>query len=249
MKIKYIIPFPFDDEGIANRAAQIPSDILDSSTQVDCVPVRNHGGTGTGAYEMALFDMYVTEAGISAETEGYDAVLMDSVSDSGLQALRSRLTIPVMGPAIVSQAVAFMLGEKFSIITLWDKWLYLLRRNLALYKTEDRCASIRLVNVPPDVENLFQGKEEEMFEKLTAQARLAIEEDGADVILLGSTTMHQAGDYMREHLEVPIINPGPTAIKMTETIVKLGLTHSEAAYPSPGEIQDEKFHSLVGFDD
>ena len=25
MRIKYIIPFPFDDEGIANRAAQIPA--------------------------------------------------------------------------------------------------------------------------------------------------------------------------------------------------------------------------------
>ena len=28
MRIKYIIPFPFDAEGIANRAAQIPRDLL-----------------------------------------------------------------------------------------------------------------------------------------------------------------------------------------------------------------------------
>jgi hypothetical protein len=28
MRIKYIVPFPFDEEGIANRAAQIPREIL-----------------------------------------------------------------------------------------------------------------------------------------------------------------------------------------------------------------------------
>jgi hypothetical protein len=28
MRIKLIIPFPFDDEGIADRAAQIPREIL-----------------------------------------------------------------------------------------------------------------------------------------------------------------------------------------------------------------------------
>ena len=87
-----------------------------------------------------------------------------------------------------------------------------------------------------------------MFERLTAEARKAIDEDGADVILLGSTTMHQAGDYMSAHLPAPVINPGPVAIKMAETIVELGLSHSKVAFPTPPVIQDEKFFSLVGAD-
>jgi hypothetical protein len=41
MRIKYIIPFPFDDEGLANRAAQIPKAFLSPDTAVECVPVRN----------------------------------------------------------------------------------------------------------------------------------------------------------------------------------------------------------------
>ena len=41
MRIKYIIPFPFDDEGIANRAAQIPKELLGPDTDVECIPVRN----------------------------------------------------------------------------------------------------------------------------------------------------------------------------------------------------------------
>src|SRR5262245_24652150 len=156
MRIKYIIPFPFDEAGIANRAAQIPAELLGSETVVECIPVRNHGGTGDGPYEMMLFDLYVTEAGIKAEDEGYDAVIMDSVSDSGLHALRSRLSIPVMGPGIVAFSVAAILGKRFSIITMWKKWIHLYDRNLDLYGVRDRCASIRSVEIPPDVERLFE---------------------------------------------------------------------------------------------
>lgn len=245
MRIKFIIPFPFDDEGIANRAGQIPREILGPNTEVECIPVRNSATLVDCHYEALVFDMYIVEAGLRAEEEGYDAVIMDTVSDSGMYALRSRLSIPVIGPGLVSYAVAIMLGKRFSIITMWDKWRHLYEKNLDTYHLWEKCASVRAVNIPPDVEALFAGKEEEMFEKLTAEARKAIKEDGADVILLGSTTMHQAGDYMAAHLPAPVINPGPVGIKMAETIVQLGLTHSKVAFPSPSSIIDDRFFSLA----
>jgi allantoin racemase len=248
VRIKFIIPFPFDEEGIANRAAQIPREILGQSTEVECVPVRNSATLVTDYYEAMLFDMYIAEAGLRSEEEGYDAVVMDTVSDSGLYALRARLSIPVIGPGLVSYAVAIMLGKRFSIVTMWDKWRHLYEKNLDLYHLWEKCASIRAVDIPPDVEALFAGKEEEMFARLTEEAQRAIDEDGADVILLGSTTMHQAGAYMAAHLAAPVINPGPVAIKLAEAIVELGLSHSKVAFPSPATIQDEKFFSLVGAD-
>jgi len=246
MRIKFIIPFPFDDEGIANRAAQVPREILGPDTEVVCIPVRNSATLVDCYYEDLVFDMYIAEAGLRAEEEGYDAVVMDTVSDSGLWALRSRLTIPVVGPGLVSYAVGVMLGKRFSIITMWDKWAHLYEKNLALYDLKQKCASIRAVNIPPDVEALFTGKEEEMFARLTEEGRRAIEEDGADVLLLGSTTMHQAGDYMSQHLPAPVVNPGPVAIKMAETFVQLGLAHSKVAFPAPSTIIDDRYFSLAG---
>jgi allantoin racemase len=246
VRIKFIIPFPFDEEGVANRAAQIPRDLLGPKTDVECVPVRNSATLVDSQYEALVFDMYIAEAGLRAEEEGYDAVVMDTVSDSGLSALRSRLSIPVMGPGLVSYAVAIMLGKRFSIVTMWDKWRHLYEKNLDTYHLWEKCASIRAVNIPPDVEALFTGKEEEMFRTLTDEARKAIDDDGADVILLGSTTMHQAGDYMAEHLPAPVVNPGPVAIKLTETLVELGLSHSKVAFPSPSTIIDDRFFSLAG---
>jgi allantoin racemase len=248
VRIKFIIPFPFDEEGIANRAAQIPKELLGPDTVVECVPVRNSPTLVADYYEAMLFDIYVAEAAFRAEEEGYDAVIMDTVSDSGLYAMRSRLNILAIGPGLISYAVATMLGKRFSIVTMWDKWRHLYEKNLDIYHLWEKCASIRSVNIPPDVEALFTGKEEEMFQTLTAEAQKAIDEDGADVILLGSTTMHQAGDYMAAHLPCPVINPGPVGIKIAETLVQLGLRHSKVAFPDPPLIQDEKFFSLIGVD-
>ena len=245
MRIKYIIPFPFDDEALANRAAQIPREILGPDTVVECIPVRNSCTLVDCYYEDLVFDMYIAEAGLRAEEEGYDAVLMDTVSDSGLYALRSRLTIPVIGPGLVSYVIGTLLGRRFSIVTMWDKWTHLYEKNLALYDLKQKCASVRAVNIPPDLEALFTGKEQEMFETLTEAGRKAIEEDGADVILLGSTTMHQAGDYMAAHLPAPVINPGPVAIKVAEMLVQLRLSHSKIAFPSPTNIIDDRFFSLA----
>jgi allantoin racemase len=249
VRIKYIIPFPFDATGIARRAAQIPHAALGPSTEVECVPVRNGGTSGVGYYEAMIFDTYVTEAGLRSEEEGYDAVVMDTITDSGLYALRSRLSIPVIGPAIVSFTVAAMLGKKFSIITMWDQWRYIYEKNLDTYRLWEKCASIRAVGVTPDTEALFEGKEEEMFTKITAEAQKAVDEDGADCIILGSTTMHQAGAYLSEHLDALVINPGPVALKITEALAELGLTHSKVAFPSSPTIHDEKLFSLMSAGD
>jgi len=248
VKIKYIIPFPFDEAGIAARAAQVPPELHRPDVTIDFVPVRNSCFLLDSYYEAILFDAYIAEAGLSAEEEGYDAVIMDSVSDSGLAVLRSRLTIPVIGPGQVAFHLAGILGQKFSVITMWDKWMHFYKKLFNEYKLWDIVASVRAVNIPPDVEQLFVGKEDEMFERLTAEARRAIEEDGADTIVLGSTTMHQAAGYMSAHLPCPVINPGPTAVKLATMVVELGLSHSKIAFASPGTLQDEKLFSLAGVD-
>jgi allantoin racemase len=245
VKIKYIIPFPLDDEDVERRAAQIPLGALGDDTAVECVPVRNSGTLADCHYEALILEMYVTEAGLRAEEEGYDAVVMDTSSDSGMAALRSRLSIPVIGPGIVGYTVAMMLGRRFSVLTMWDRWRYVHEKNFDSYALWPHVASVRSIGARPDPVRLFAGKEDEMHEKLIEEGRKAVTQDGAEVIVLGSTTMHEAGDYLARHLPVPVINPGPVAVKIAEAIVSLGLSHSKIGYPAPGAILDDRFYSLA----
>jgi hypothetical protein len=128
------------------------------------------------------------EAGLDAADEGYDAICIDTMSDSGANALRSMLDIPVITPGKASYLTALMLGNKFSVLTQWDGWIPLYKKGCQEYGLTSFLASIRSINVPPDVENLLGGKEEVVFPKLR-DAGLQCVEDGADVICLGSTTM------------------------------------------------------------
>ena len=92
---------------------------------------------------------------------------------------------------------------------------------------------------------MLTGKEEVVFEKLKTQGLRAIEEDGADVIILGSTTMHQSHRFLRDNLPVPVLNPGVVAYKLCEALLDMGLTHSKRAFPSPETIQDENLFPTI----
>lgn len=245
-RVKVIVPFPLDEQGVANRRAQLPDELIRPGFEVDFVAVKNAGALGDSYYDAILWDMFVFEAGLRAEREGYDAVCIDTVSDSGMYPLRSRLSIPVFGPGQVSFHLAGILGHKFSIITMFEGWIHAYRRTLNEYGLWNKVASIRHIDTRPDVSELLEGKEEIIFGKLESESRKAIEEDGADVIVLGSTTMHQSYDYLKARLPVPVINPGLVMYKVCEMFLELGLTHSKHAFPPPEVPKDDEiFASLA----
>jgi allantoin racemase len=231
-KILVLVPVPLDEEGVANRRSQQQSVTLGPDLEFEYRPLKAGGDWGDSYHDYLLVDLGIYEAGMTAQEEGYDAVCIDTMTDSGMNALRSVLDIPVIGPGRASYLTALMLGNRFSVLTQWDGWIPFYRKELQEYGLADKCVSIRSINTPPDLRNLLGGKEEVVFPKLV-ESGLRCVEDGADVICLGSTTMHQAHSHLTENLPVPVINPGPLTYKLAELVLSLGLTHSRSAYPKP----------------
>ncbi|KZC34728.1 hydrogenase expression protein HupH [Rhodanobacter sp. FW510-R12] len=244
-RIKIIVPIPMGAEGVAARASQLPPRLVLPGFEPEFVSVAKGAALGDSAYDSLLMDFSVVEAGLRAQEEGYAAVCIDTVSDSGLDALRSRLDIPVIAPGAAAFHVACMLGKKFTVLTMWDEWFALYEKTLTAYHLWPRVASLRSINTRPDLEELLAGKEEVVFQKLEDAARKAIKEDGADVIVLGSTTMHQSHTYLSERLPVPVINPGQVAWKLCEMFLTLGLRHSRKAYPAPQAPNDAVYHGFA----
>lgn len=243
-RVVVLVPFAFDEKGLANRRAQLASVKLGPDIEFDYKPVKAGPALYDSYHDFLLADMSMFEAGLQAQEEGYDAVCIDTMSDSGMSALRSMLDIPVIGPGKASYLMALLLGNKFSVLTQWDPWKGLYKKSLREYGLEQHCASIRSINVPPDVENLLGGKEEDVFPKLVEEGLRCVE-DGADVICLGSTTMHQAHAHLAARLPVPVINPGPLTYKLAEAVLGLRLTHSRTAYPRPTVPKPEMAHAML----
>jgi len=244
MRIKMILPVPVPPEAMIAFEEQVPESLRRPDLAIDFVAARNGGKILDSYYEMTLADAFVLEAGASAEEEGYDAVCINSMSDSGVSALRSILSIPVVGPGQVCFLTAAMLGQRFSVITMWEQWRQLYQKTAVELGMQPRLASIRSIGVRPDTQELLTGKEEIVFASLEAAARLAIDEDGADVIILGSTTMHQSHAFLQSRLDVPVLNPGLLALKQCETLIQLGLAHSWRAYRAPETRNDNVFNGV-----
>ena len=230
-KVLVIVPFPMSEENLALRREQLKAVSISDSISFIFRPVKAAPRNYISQADMVLADMGILEVGINAEQEGFSAVCIDTMSDSGVAALRSILSIPVIGPGRTSMLFALSLGTKFSIITMWEKWRHLYDKTVKDLGIGHALASVRSINMAPDNQALLNGKEEALFPLLEQAAKKAIEEDGAEVILLGSTTMHQAHDCLSKSLDVPVINPGPMTYKMAEMMVSSSLSHSRKAYP------------------
>lgn len=232
-KILVIVPFAMLADNLLLRQQQLAGLQFGPELVFDYRCVKAGPVNYSSHHDFVLADASIFEAGCRAQDEGYAAVCIDTMSDSGVAALRSVLDIPVFGPGKVSMLTALMLGDRFSILTMASRWKPLYKKALDELGLHHKCASVRAIEVPPDNLGLLSGKEDAVFPLLEAAARLAIEVDGAEVLILGSTTMHQAHAYLEARLPVPVINPGPLSYKMAEAALGLGLRQSRQAYPKP----------------
>ena len=217
-RVVVLVPFAFDENGLSKRRAQQNSVVLGPDIEFDYRPVKAGPALYDSYHDAVLADMSMFEAGLTAQEDGYDAVCIDTMSDSGQNALRSVLDIPVISPGKASYLMCLLLGTNFGVLTQWDPWKALYKKTVREYGLDHLCAGIRSPNIMPDPENLLGGKEEDVFPKLLAAGMQLVEEDGAEAICLGSTTMHESHAYLAEHMPVPVINPGAPHLQTCRSV-------------------------------
>lgn len=244
-RVLVIVPFPMTPESLAAREAQLEAVTLGPDIAFEFRAVKAAPGNYVSASDMALAEIGVLEAGLEAEAEGFDAVCVDTMSDSAVAALRSELGVPVIGPGRASVLTAMLLAERFSILAMWRHWRHLYDKTLRELGVAHACASVRSIDVAPDNRGLLGASRERVAELLVAEGLRAIEEDGAQAILLGSTTMHEAHGVLAERLPVPVVNPGPLSYKLAELALGLGLSHSRAAYPASPAPRRAVLHAML----
>ncbi len=232
-KVMVIVPFAMGEDDLARRKTQLDAVDLGPGLAFHFKPVRVGPKNYSSQHDMALADFSILDAGLDAEKDGFDAICIDTMSDSGMAMLRSVLTIPVIAPGRHSMLLAQMLGEKFSILMMWDRWKMLYTKTLGELGMEHKCASMRSIGITPDNKTLLSGKEDEVFPLLLAAAKACVEQDGAQVLILGSTTMHEAHAWLSARIGVPVINPGPLTYQLASIALDLNLTHSKRTWPTP----------------
>ena len=161
-----------------------------------------------------------------ANEEGYDAIVIACFSDPALDAAKEISDIPVVGIEEATMHVAAMLGHKFSITTAFRSRVPDRELHACLRSVESAYASTLVMNMSV-LE--MDAKPEQAKARILELARKAVDEDGAEVIILGCAGLAGYAEDVERELGVVVLDPTSVAFKVAEMFADLGLHHSKVA--------------------
>lgn len=232
MKIRVIVPIchtTFNDEALREFKQYAATE-----TEVSVANITQGPRSIESEYEEAMAVPGIVALAQAAEKDGCNAVISDCFGDPGVRASREVVDIPVIGPAEASFLLAASLGHRFSVVTVLKSVIPMIDHLVQAAGVHSRLASIRTIDIPvlglSDIEAMKAGLYREML--------AAIEEDGAHVLVLGCTGMMGVAEDLQARLskagmEVPVVSPTAAAMRLAETMVRLGLKQSRLTYSRP----------------
>jgi len=178
------------------------------------------------AYDETLAAFHCMSLVKKANTEKYDAVIVACFSDPGLVAVKEISDILVVGIQEVSLHVASMLGNKFSILTPMKKRIPSKYNDVWRNKLFNNLASVRELGMTVTETD---EKPDLAQKRIMEVARQAVEEDGAEVIILGCAGMAGYAEKAAKELNIVVIDPTLVAFKYAEAMVEAGIKQSKRA--------------------
>ncbi len=149
----------------------------------------------------------------------YNAVVIGCFYDVGLREARE-----VSGRAIVTapcQAatdIASHLGNTFSVLVGRRKWIPKMSENVRMYGHGHAMVSMRPLEMGV---HDFQIDHNRTCDRLMTEGRKAVEEDGAEVLILGCTAEYGFHRQMQAELGVPVIDAILAPFKYAEFLAEL----------------------------
>ena len=203
------------------------------STEVEVRPTADGPASIESARDAALVVPELLTLGPAAERAGFDALIVGCFSDPGIDALREVLRIPVIGPGASAMHLAAQLGTRFSVLSPAGRGHGRLAARLRALALAPLFASVRGIGLSVmDLARQTPGA----FDKAAEAGRRAVDEDGAEVLVLGCMSMAFVPgltEALQERIGVPVVNPVLAGLKTAEMAAGMKLVHSKAAYPTP----------------
>lgn len=157
--------------------------------------------------------------------------------------------IAVTACAHAQMHTAGLLGNKFSIVDIAETHNMQMYHLVLQYRMTERCASIRNVNFPlpspnhpndrpiqVEPDRTVQSGTSDMLDAAVRESIAAIEEDGADVIMIGCSAAYWLQPFLQKRLreigwDVPVLEGFRCALSVAKTLVDLGVDASGLAFP------------------
>lgn len=203
-------------------------------TEITSVSAASGPRSIEGEYDVALAAVGTLERLVAHERE-YDGFVVACGCDPGLYACREITAKPVVGIGEASMFMACLLGHKFTSMTAMWRMVPRMEKIVKKYGLWDRCASVRAAGAT--VLDIAEDRDK-LVEAFIKEAKIAIEQDGADVICLSGAAMVEMDKKMEQALGIPVTDGVVSAVKLVEAQVAYKLRTSKQntfAFPEKKE--------------
>ncbi len=165
------------------------------------------------------------------ERDGIDAYVIACFGDPGLFAARELAQGPVIGIAEAAMHAASVIAPSFSVVTTLARTTGMAWHLAERYGMKRFCRSVRATDVA--VLDLDQpGSAARRL--IVDECRRALEEDGADAIVLGCAGMADLARAIEDAVAAPVVEGVTAALKWAEALVSLRLrTAKRGEYARP----------------
>jgi Asp/Glu/hydantoin racemase len=161
----------------------------------------------------AVIGAYASLLLIAEHVERHDAVIIAAFGDPGLPALHDATDRPVIGLTEAALAGAARLAHRFSIIAISQRITAWYREVVDQFQMGERLASIRALDQP--IRDIG-GVQDEHAARLKALCTSAVEDDGAQALILAGAPLAGLARRIEGELPVPLVDPIASAVRQAE---------------------------------
>ena len=232
MRVKVIIPVSTDkwNEGVKADYERVKQ----PETVIDIMHLDRGPEAIQSEYDEANAASHVLKEVAKTRSDDWDAIIIYCFSDPALLGSREIATIPVLGIGESSQLFAMGLADRCGIITTLEQSVARIRRKLYARSIAGRFPSIRPLNIPV----LEYDQRDKVTARALEVARIMVEQDGAEALILGCGSLFGIQDQIQANLGIPVVEPGIVALKHAEILGGLALTHSKRSYMAPLPVKE-----------
>ena len=188
----------------------------------------------------------------ACESGKYDAIVLLGGGDPGFPESREiarRHGIPVTSCAHAQMHIATMVGHRFGVIDISESHNVQMANLVVQYRFTEHCTGIRNIDFPlprpanagrPSIADekakALRGEPSAMLDAAFVACEAAIEEDGAESLILGCSAAFWMQPLLQQRLEaagwdVPVLEGYRCAIEMAKLLIALKLDASGLAFP------------------
>lgn len=152
----------------------------------------------------------------TALDDGVDAIAIACFDDTGIvEARQLAANTPVLGIGQAACLACLIDGRRFSVVTTLAVSIPVIEDNLARAGLAGGCARVRASGVPVlELEDAAGAGRE----RVAAEIASALNEDGADAIVLGCAGMAEFAQDMEARFQVPVVDGVVAATRLARAL-------------------------------